>query len=91
MLATRIWFSTSSPACRVRLCASRKAAISTAEAAFATDLAQQTAADRYAPIDRTRMRALIGYPEGRALTKKAGQLGELEIRFIAHSPFMTHL
>ncbi|MEU9823282.1 MSMEG_1061 family FMN-dependent PPOX-type flavoprotein [Pseudonocardia alni] len=47
-----------------------------------------TAADRYAPIDRARMRELIGEPLGRVLTKKADHLGELEIRFIAHAPFM---
>jgi len=49
----------------------------------------QCAADRFNAIDAARMRYLIGNPVAKVVNKIVAELGELERRFIAHSPFMV--
>ena len=48
-----------------------------------------TAADRYRPIDLTRVREVIGHPMPFIAEKKSPYLGEFAMRFIAHSTFFV--
>lgn len=52
-----------------------------------TDGRRRTAADAYRPVDRERVRQIIGEPPQFIVDKKADHLGELAMRFIAHSTF----
>jgi hypothetical protein len=48
-----------------------------------------TTVDRFTPIDERRLRELLGYPVPKVANKIRTALGELETRFIAHSPFLV--
>jgi PPOX class probable FMN-dependent enzyme len=46
-------------------------------------------ADRLEPIGMERIRELLGHPSPKVVNKVRADIGELERRFIAHSPFLT--
>lgn len=54
-----------------------------------TTVETRCAADDYDAIDIARIREHIGYPIPKVVNKITADIGELERRFIAHSPFMT--